>query len=697
MQSVGQHWIWHESGVPCHGVSGQNPGTQKESTPMNIKNVAVALVALIASSAAQAQQAVQWRVQDGGNGHWYRFDSPHVNWDVQRIAATAAGGYLACITAGAENAFVRNLVPSGDAAYLGAIRSASGWSWVSGEPWGYTNWNAGEPNGSSVGEVVWLERDSGGWNDHPQAYDIQGAVIEWSADCNNDGVVDYGQILDGTLPDTNNNGVPDGCDQGVPGSYPVQWRVEDGGNGHWYQGVITSPVGASWSQARALAQSRGGDLSKVNSAVHLQWLFANIVSDIALWSESAGPWVGAWQASGAPEPAGGWTWVDGTLISDGVWSMGQPDDAVSCGGNNNRMAFWNAGSGVPQPFLEDSPDDQAFTPCVGPRRSAIIEWSADCNNDGIVDYGQILHGELADTDSDGEPDICEQGIAPTGFLRFDHSTDTVRIFGNTVFPSVDFTYEYRVRISPTSPTGRIISEQRDTFEDKHIAVSTSGFFGYMVRNQFCGNENQVTWSEDSGVWRHVAWVRSGDRATLFVDGNPTADWLSQTVCLGNSPDSAMSLGMSRYQVNCPEFGSFLGDLDWIRVSSTARYAAPFTPPNECALEPDSATELLLRCNEAPGSLLLDDESPNDYRCELGSVACGEQATLPLLVRAVTESCGCPGDITNDGSIDAVDLAIILVAWGTHKQGEFNADLNNDGIVESADLSIVLGGWGPCPN
>ena len=159
-----------------------------------------------------AHCAVESRVEDGGNGHWYRFDSPHVNWDVQRRAATAAGGYLACIAAGVENSFVRNLIPIGDVAYLGAIRTASGWSWVSGEPWTYTNWNAGEPNGSTVGEVVWLERDSGGWNDHTQTYDIQGAIIEWSADCDNDGQVDIGQILRGEALDANANGVPDHCE-----------------------------------------------------------------------------------------------------------------------------------------------------------------------------------------------------------------------------------------------------------------------------------------------------------------------------------------------------------------------------------------------------------------------------------------------------------------------------------------------------
>jgi len=39
--------------------------------------------------------------------------------------------------------------------------------------------------------------------------------------------------------------------------------------------------------------------------------------------------------------------------------------------------------------------------------SAIIEWSADCNSDGIVDYGQILAGQFADANTNGIPDICE--------------------------------------------------------------------------------------------------------------------------------------------------------------------------------------------------------------------------------------------------------------------------------------------------
>jgi hypothetical protein len=47
--------------------------------------------------------------------------------------------------------------------------------------------------------------------------------------------------------------------------------------------------------------------------------------------------------------------------------------------------------------------------CGGPSpKSSLVEWSADCNGDGIVDYGQILQGQLADLNADGVPDICQQ-------------------------------------------------------------------------------------------------------------------------------------------------------------------------------------------------------------------------------------------------------------------------------------------------
>jgi hypothetical protein len=58
---------------------------------------------------------------------------------------------------------------------------------------------------------------------------------------------------------------------------------------------------------------------------------------------------------------------------------------------------------------------------------------------------------------------------------------------------------------------------------------------------------------------------------------------------------------------------------------------------------------------------------------------------------------CPGDITGNGVVDAIDLASVLTSWGTAGSGEFNPDANRDGIVDATDLAFVLASWGSCPS
>jgi hypothetical protein len=55
--------------------------------------------------------------------------------------------------------------------------------------------------------------------------------------------------------------------------------------------------------------------------------------------------------------------------------------------------------------------------------SYIIEWSADCNSDGIVDFGQILQGQLADANADGIPDICQPPTCVDADLFRDFNVD----------------------------------------------------------------------------------------------------------------------------------------------------------------------------------------------------------------------------------------------------------------------------------
>jgi len=442
MQSVGQHWIWHESGVPCHGVSGQNPGTQKESTPMNIKNVAVALVALIASSAAQAQEPMQWRVEDGGSGHWYEamvLAGNGMNWVSARSAAQARGADLVSLESASEAAFATPLVNTNlySVAWIGLFQQSSacepscGWTWVSGASLSDQSWGVGEPNnaGGSYGDEDHAVIMGVGWGCGPSCYgkwaDWPGsttlvapiALIEWSADCNGDGIVDYGQCRDGSLPDYNGNNIPDCCESGTPcvvGNYPVQWRVEDGGNGHWYRFVIGQTI--SWDDARAAAVVRGGYLASVTSLEESDFV-VGACSDTAGWIQTSyywlGPWLGGYQPPNSTEPAGGWTWLSDEPWGWTRWWPGSSEPNNGCSGHEDYLVMCTQSplSG-PSGWWNDSAYPDA---CGGPSPiSYLIEWSADCNNDGIVDIGQIyLQPELyADANSNGIPDSCEVDPCP---------------------------------------------------------------------------------------------------------------------------------------------------------------------------------------------------------------------------------------------------------------------------------------------
>ena len=411
-----------------------------------ITGVTAAAVVGIAATVAGAQSgAVQWRAADGGNGHWYAAHLTWLEWDNARTFAESIGGHLATVSTAAENEFVadRTSIQYQDY-WLGAKRTGSSCSppcleWITGEPWIFEVWVTGDSwgcypanpnacgwNGPGTGTVLEINGrpDIDGyrkWNDESPDLYFSGpiignpSIIDWSADCNSDGIVDYGQCHDGTLPDYNGNNIPDCCERGeacVVGNYPVQWSTSEGGNGHWYFGIRFDPAGASWTQAREDAIARGGDLVSLNTLIEREWVFNRVSRNPALWTTTLGPWVGGLQPAGSPEPAGGWMWVDGTMFYDGFyWDEFHPDGNDACGGPSNRMSYWgNYTQGVGDLFTDcaDLVRAQCWNIDFGNHPSSVIEWSADCNNDSIVDYGQILTGQLTDSNTNGVPDICEQ-------------------------------------------------------------------------------------------------------------------------------------------------------------------------------------------------------------------------------------------------------------------------------------------------
>ncbi len=117
-------------------------------------------------SCLSSASMVQWKAADGGNDHWYevRVFSASVTWHDAAAIAAASGGYLATLTSAQENAFVfdlslatpnawnRSFDPIGVWNYgpwLGGVRdnsSPSGWSWITGETWGFQSWYFNQPD-----------------------------------------------------------------------------------------------------------------------------------------------------------------------------------------------------------------------------------------------------------------------------------------------------------------------------------------------------------------------------------------------------------------------------------------------------------------------------------------------------------------------------------------------------------------------
>jgi hypothetical protein len=214
------------------------------------------VVAMLAGSAA-AQDAVQWRVEDGGNGHWYQGVrvTGGVTWVDANVMAGMLGGHLATPTSEEEDQFIRSTIVPSLAPFHGEFGPILGgsfvngaWVWVTAEPWSVAAWARGEPSSPSGEPYLHYQFPTLGWNDYDGST-YNGAfrtfIVEWSADCDRDDVIDYGQILSGIIADTNTNGIPDCCEASVS-CIPCEGDVS--GNGV-VDGVDLAAVLGAWGSS----------------------------------------------------------------------------------------------------------------------------------------------------------------------------------------------------------------------------------------------------------------------------------------------------------------------------------------------------------------------------------------------------------------------------------------------------------------
>ncbi len=93
-----------------------------------------------------------------------------ITWQQAKADAEAKGGHLVTITSAEELAKVSEIAPGSDSRnlWIGATdeNNEGTWEWVTGEPWGFENWQPREPNNAGNEDYAHKAGGTDQWNDY---------------------------------------------------------------------------------------------------------------------------------------------------------------------------------------------------------------------------------------------------------------------------------------------------------------------------------------------------------------------------------------------------------------------------------------------------------------------------------------------------------------------------------------------------
>jgi len=125
-------------------------------------------------------ERLQWKVEDGGNGHYYEDFDANVIWSQANKLAKALGGHLVTITSDPENRWVFDNVSKPLYLLGGTDALEEGkWTWVTNEEWVYDRWANSEPNGGGNENFLTYSDTPYLWNDLPGSYKANGFIVEY--------------------------------------------------------------------------------------------------------------------------------------------------------------------------------------------------------------------------------------------------------------------------------------------------------------------------------------------------------------------------------------------------------------------------------------------------------------------------------------------------------------------------------------
>lgn len=707
-------------------------------------------------------ELIDWPISEGGNGHLYArvVFGVAVGWPQANAFAASVGGHLVTLTSEEEETLIENYLMDlpQRRGWIGLYQDLDapdysepdgGWRWVTGEPLEYTAWLRGEPSNNSIdglpedfGMINGINNEPPlGWNDRSSPFTQ--AIIEWSADCDGDGVVDYRQIVEGTAPDVDDDGVPDWCriesdcnGNGLddmhevayqdlpPHPLAVKWPVSEGGNGHWY---LISEEQRDRVSADLDARSRGGYLATFTDPGELLFFRQNFAPICCV------AYVGGQQELPGLEPRGSWKWDTNEPWSGVPWKRGEPNDSATVGGAERYLQIYTSNSD-----FGTFNDATGFTP-----RRYVIEWdpASDCDGDGVLDGCQLGSGLETDLNGNRVMDGCEAIIVPDDASSIQSAINQVADGGvvlvregtyveNLMYPEgVDF-----VLASTSGPDVTIIDGS--TADDSTVRIlggqtNASRLIGFTITGGRTGSiatplggaflaggglfsastdveirncfftGNRSTFGGNVYLYDHHGEIRN----CVFTDGEASSDG-------GN----LMLFRCEDVVAGCIfRGGSAANDGGGVKVVNG------FVDMLTCLVEDnDAQTGGGVMYFETEGEATrfnfhVANVSGNTAKFGGGFWArptgSGPQMTLtrvcgnlpdnffgPYVDLGSNQLCDCPGDLNADGEVNGTDLGLLLVYAGDSCDpgSPCPGDLTGDGMVNGADLGVLLSSWGLCP-
>jgi hypothetical protein len=451
---------------------------------------------------------VQWTEAEGGNGHWYEYVemAENVIWEDAKNMAVSMGGHLATITSDEENQWViQNVVVPNDPTglvggpLLGGFQNHSspsysepdgGWEWVTGEPWGFTAWQSGEPN------------DVAGGSDYLQIW--RWSALGWNDTSNNAGpntqfcfLVEYDTPYTITLPYTEdfNDGIANGFEV-VNGT----WDVVDGQYHCYNNSSGTKQI------------STIGELDWTNYKVDVDILAHGApIQELLVRYQSPDDW---YVVTVLPEPRNSlslYKCTDGTeeqlLYMDGIFNEADVYHHMTVEVFESTIQLIFDGELL---FTYEDVNSPILAGKVGLNTFA----------DGSVGWHEVFFDNLEIVAINGISDPSEAFS-----LQFDGIDDYVSIPNSaSIQLTSDFSFSAWIKTDPlVMPSARIIEKGNWTDGWGYsLAITSEGDLAFQLINSHGHSAYaQVVSSRDivDGGWHHIAGVvRDGEYIKLFIDG-----------------------------------------------------------------------------------------------------------------------------------------------------------------------------------